>query len=400
MTGDHLVVFDRIDDRDHHDEIEAVEAEVDDHVSEGKDREAREIGRHDISAEKLDHGTRGDHEHEAVHELTAREFAGEGGVDQHKDGRRRHADHRESRIQASFVAVAEIDEARTDPAEYERIADLLQEEDHDHPAQLVVLADRARDAAEVELRFRLHIIAAVFLDAEEREQDEHRSEDRDDERDHAVRGRRTAADRHGTGRKDRDEDGSKRRADPGKEDRAGRILVAEIRIARERRDHAPVGDVMHRIGNAVSEINEAEEDDERPALQLRIKRKIDHDRGGKHTGKKPRLEFAPFCAGLLNDIAHDRVIQGVKNTRGDHDRRDRDELALGELFREQDVRQDAVVEEEIHHIPADSAERVEDEVFLSFFTFLFGDRLSRCVHVMLDRFIVQFRHKALLHKAS
>ena len=114
---------------------------------------------------------------------------------------------------------------------------------------------------------------------------------------------------------------------------------------------------MHRIGDAVQEINQTEERDKSPAVQLDIECEIDDNRGGQNPNDKPGLEFAPSGAGAFNDVAHQRIVQGVEDTGSDHDRSDGAELGISKLMREQYKGQQITVDQVVHHIPADSAER-------------------------------------------
>ena len=113
---------------------------------------------------------------------------------------------------------------------------------------------------------------------------------------------------------------------------------------------------MHRVGNAVRKVHDAEEHDERPALQRDVEREVDHDRGRENTDHKPRLELAPFGAGTLDDVAHQRIVQRVEDTRRNHDRRDRAELGRIEVPGQHHERQKIAVDQVIHHIPTDGAE--------------------------------------------
>ena len=326
VPGLKLVVLDRVDDGDHHDEIEAVQTQVDQHVSDRDHDKTDGICRHDHASDNLQHTSDHDHDHAEGHQLFAHELAGQGRIDQHQDRCRGDTDHREDGVQAAFVSVAEIDKAGADSAEDEGVGDLLEQEDQDHPAQLIVLGDCTGDPADVELHLGLHIVAAVFLDAEEREEDEERSEDRDHKRDDAISSTCTAAEGLFTGGEDRDQDGRECGADAGEEGRAGRILVPEVRVAGQGRDHAPERDVVHGVGNAVGEIDNAKENDKRPSLQLRVEGQVDDDGGRQDADQEPGLEFAPFCTGALDDVAHDRIVQSVKNTGSDHDSGDGQEL--------------------------------------------------------------------------
>ena len=150
---------------------------------------------------------------------------------------------------------------------------------------------------------------------------------------------------------------------------------------------------MHRVSDAVCEVDEAEECDKLPALEFGIERQVDNDGCRHNADQKPGFELAPLRSRLFDDVAHDRIVQRVEDPGCDHDGADRQELFLRQLFREHDVCQDAVIEQEIHHVPADSAERVEDQVFLSFSAFLLRDRLSRSVYIVFDRSLLEVIHK-------
>ena len=83
---------------------------------------------------------------------------------------------------------------------------------------------------------------------------------------------------------------------------------------------------MHGVCQAVQEIDDAKCPDETPALQAGIENER-HDKGrADDTDEKPGLELAPFRAGALNDITHDRIIDCVKNTGSNHDAGDGGQL--------------------------------------------------------------------------
>ena len=66
--------------------------------------------------------------------------------------------------------------------------------------------------------------------------------------------------------------------------------------------------------------------------------------------------------GMLNDVAHDGIVQRVEDPGADHDRSDRPKLSVRQLLCEQDKCQKIVCDQCVDHIPADSAERKHDQV--------------------------------------
>ena len=106
-----LVVLDRVHDGDHHDEVESVQTQVDDHVADRHDNEAEGIRRHNNAAEHFDHTADDDHDHAEGHQLLSCKSARKRRINKHQNRRRRDADHREDGIQAALIAVAEVNEA-------------------------------------------------------------------------------------------------------------------------------------------------------------------------------------------------------------------------------------------------------------------------------------------------
>ena len=153
-----------------------------------------------------------------------------------------------------------------------------------------------------------------------------------------------------------------------------------MRIGAERRHHAPVGDVVHRVGDRIEEIDHAEKRDEAPALQARVEREIHNDGRGEDADHEPRLELAVARAGALDDVAHDGVVERVEHTRADHDRRHRAELRGGEMACKQDIREYEVGEQVIDHIPSDRAEGEHPEIaFIRCHVFHVSSSFSRTV---------------------
>ena len=132
---------------------------------------------------------------------------------------------------------------------------------------------------------------------------------------------------------------------------------------------------MHGIGDAVHEIDDAKEDHKRPALQLHIEGQIDYHGGQQDADSKPRLEFAPPGTGALDDVAHDRVIEGVKYAGRYHDDGDRGQLRGGELMGKKDECQKVTGDKVVHHVTSDSAKREHPKVAL-FDTLVFQDKHS------------------------
>ena len=364
-----LVVFDGVHDGDHHDEVEAVLAEVGGHVAQRQqqelDVEARELHRAGLQqqAGHQHHGIADDgDDHQQVHQLLARGLAGDGRIEDHEEGRDHHAEHLEQREEAALIAVFHIDIGLAQARHDDAVADLLQQEDQGDPQKLVVAGDRGDDLLEADRRHGVVVIVAGLLYAEDREGEEDRAEDRDDEG-HAPVGRhRVAADGAAAGGEHRDEGGGQHATDAGEERGAGGVLVAGVGVGAQRGHHAPVGDVMHRVGDGVEEVHDAEEPDEAPALELDVEGQIDDHGGGQDTDDEPGLELAPARARALDDVAHDRVVQRVEHAGGDHDRGDRGKLRGGELVGEEDKGQQIAGDEVIHHISADGADGEHDQV--------------------------------------
>ena len=133
---------------------------------------------------------------------------------------------------------------------------------------------------------------------------------------------------------------------------------------------------MHSVGNAVQEVHDAEEDHEGPAGQLHIEGQVNDHGSGEDADDQPGLEFAPSAAGALDDIAHDGVVQRVKNTGGDHDRRDRAQLRRVQLLCIENKSQQIARDQIVDHIAAYGAQGEEPEILFCYSFF---------VHVIISR---------------
>ena len=262
------------------------------------------------------------------------------------------------------TAVLDVDVGLTETGHDDAVADLLQQKDQRDPEKLVVAGDGGDDLLEADRWDGIVVVIALFGDAEEREGEKDRPEDRDDQRDAAVGRDRVAADGVVARGEHRDEGRGQHAADAGAERGAGGVLVPDVGVGAQGGHHAPVGDVVHGVGDAVEEVHDSEEPDEAPALELDVEREVDHDGGGQDADEQPGLEFAPAGAGPLDDVAHDRVVQRVKDAGGDHDARDRAQLRGRELVREQHEGQQIARDQVVHHIPADRADGEHDQIFL------------------------------------
>ena len=366
-----LVVLDGVHDGDHHDEVKAVLAEVCQHVAQGAQHELQIYAAHGHAA-GADEQARAQHdriadkgdEHEFVHQRFAVDLPGDGGVEYHQQRRDRHAHGVEQGVEAALVAKLKVDVGGAHAGEHDTVADLLDEEDQRDPQQLVVAADGAEDLLEADGRDGVVVVVALLLDAEDREGQKGRAQDRDDQGHAPVSGDGVAADGGAAGGEHGDQRARKGAADAGKERGAGGVLVAGVGVGAQGRDHAPVGDVVHGVGDAVEEVDDAEEPHEAPALEARVEGQIDHDRGGEDADDQPGLELAPAGARALDDVAHDGVVQRVEHTGGDHDGRDGGELSGGKLVGEEDKGVEVAGDQVVHHVAPHGAQGEHDEVFL------------------------------------
>ena len=80
--------------------------------------------------------------------------------------------------------------------------------------------------------------------------------------------------------KDWNQDRSQRRTDSCKQRGTGGKLIACVGIGAERRNHTPVGNIVHGIGDAEQKIKDAEQADEAPTVQVCIEKQINDDGGG------------------------------------------------------------------------------------------------------------------------
>ena len=213
--------------------------------------------------------------------LFAPDMAGDGGVEYHEKRRYGHSDDVEQREQTALVAEVKINIGRAYAADDETVADLLNEENEADPKKLIVAGDGRPYLFEADGR-RVGVIAS-FAHSENGEAEKQRSYYANDERDAPVCNGRAAAQRHIADREHRDEHARKSAADAGKEGRTRGKLVSRVGVCRESGHHAPVGNVMHRVGYRVHEIDDAEEPHKVPSLKIGVEGKIHDDARREHT---------------------------------------------------------------------------------------------------------------------
>jgi hypothetical protein len=68
---------------------------------------------------------------------------------------------------------------------------------------------------------------------------------------------------------------------------------------------------------------------------------------------------------VFNDIAHDRVVESVKDPRRSHDDRYGSELGYAELSRNEDISHQITRKQVIYHVSSDCPQREEPQIFLS-----------------------------------
>ena len=220
----------------------------------------------------------------------------------------------------------------------------------------------SRKMSEIHSSWSLPVIVPMIFHAEDRERKEDRRDDRDRERHETVGRHGVAAERVVARREVRDQRRRQHPADARKERRARGQLVARVRVGTQRRHHAPVGDVVHRVGDAVEEVHRAEEPHELPALQLHVERRVDDERGRENADHEPGLKLAPARARPLDDVSHHGVVQRVENARRHHDRRDGRELRRVQISREEHERQQIASDQIVDHVAPNGAEREHDQI--------------------------------------
>ena len=87
------------------------------------------------------------------------------------------------------------------------------------------------------------------------------------------------------------------------------------------RDHGPVRNIHHGIGDAPQDVHHAEIDHQRRFVQHRGgKQGVEHQRIEQRAGKDPRTETSPAGAGLCHQNSHKGVVEGIKEPgRHEHD---------------------------------------------------------------------------------
>ena len=83
----------------------------------------------------------------------------------------------------------------------------------------------------------------------------------------------------------------------------------------ERRDHRPVRDIHHGIGDAPENVENRGIGNHATAIQRRRagKHQKQNSSVGQRSDQKPGAEPSHLCPGVCDDHAHDRVVQGVEN---------------------------------------------------------------------------------------
>ena len=177
-----------------------------------------------------------------------------------------------------------------------------------------------------------------------------------------VRGDGVAADHKAARRKRGYNDAAQKLPHARKQHRAGGKTVAVVGAARQRRHHAPVGDVVHCKYDAVREVQQAEGRHISPALKRGGKRGDEHDDAQHAANGDPWLEFAPARTRGLHHVAHDRVVESVEYARRHHDDADAGKLHRRKRFGEQHIGEQIVGKHASGHIPAHGAHGIRPEV--------------------------------------
>ena len=291
-------------------------------------------------------------------------MAGNDGVEHHQEGRGRQAHNGEQGIQAAPIAEGQIDVGGADAAHHQIIAHLLHEKDQCDPQKLVVAGDGAPDFAEADRRGLFLHFLPVFPNAENGEAQEQRSQYTYDQRYPAVGRFGVSAQRHAARSKHGDDHAGQRSANARKQRRPGGEAVAGILVRPKRRHHAPVGNIVHGVGDGIHQIDEAEERHEAPAFQSGVEGGVHHRTGQQNADQQPWLEFAIAGASAFDDVAHNGVIQRIEYPSGHHNGRNGRQLRRRQAAGEQNVGQDKVGKQGVDHIPAYGAQGEHPQVFL------------------------------------
>ena len=91
-----------------------------------------------------------------------------------------------------------------------------------------------------------------------------------------------------------------------------------MRLAGQRGNHRPIGYVVHCIGDIPQQIHQDKQSDEGPARYPYREDEHKHCRIRQRAYKYPRLEFAEFRAGVLDNAAHDRIVYRIPYTTDNH----------------------------------------------------------------------------------
>ena len=272
-----LVVLHGVDDGDHHNEIVAVLAKVGQHVSYHDEPVFDHVpaGQKQARQQHQQITGHGDQRHDA-HQLFPANLAGDGRIAHHQDGGGGHAHRGEQGVQAALIAEIKVDIGGTDAAHHKAIADLLNQKDQRDPHQLVVAGDGGENLLETDGRYFLRGFDPAFLNTEDGAAQKQRRENAHHQCNASEGHIGAAADGQATGGEHGNEHRGRRAADACKQRRPGGELVALIRVGTESGHHAPVGNIVHGIGNAVEQIDHTEEPHEIPALQIGIEGQIHH----------------------------------------------------------------------------------------------------------------------------
>lgn len=323
---DILVILHCIDDGDHHNQVEAVLAKVRGHVADNDDPELEHGGAGGQTGNEHQRVANGGNQHHDIHQLFPGDAAGDGRIEDHQKGGGGHAHGGENGEQAALIAKGKVDVGASDAGKDDAVSDLLNKENQGDPQKLVVAGDGADDLFKADGRSAFLAVISLLADAENGKAQKERGQQADHKSDAPIGNICASADGHAAGGEHGDQHTGRGAADAGKKGRTGGKLVSCVSVGAQGRHHAPIGDVVHGVGNAEQEIGNAEKPDKAPALELRVEQSVDHHGGRQYADDQPGLEFAPFGAGALNDVAHDGVVQRVKYPGAHHDGRDSGEL--------------------------------------------------------------------------
>ena len=238
----------------------------------------------------------------------------------------------------------------------------MNQEGQRDPAQLIVAGDGGHHPLQADGRGLLRRIGRALPHAEDGEAHEQRRQNADDDGNAAIGRHGAAAQGHAAGGEDGDEHGGQGAADAREQRGAAGELIARVRVGGKGRHHAPVGNIVHGIGDGMQEVHHAEEHDEAPALEGGIERGDHHRRGGQNADGQPGLELAEAGAGTLDDIAHDGIVERVEHPRRHHNGGDGAQLRGGELPGKHHIGEQKIGEQAVGHIPAHRSQGEHPEI--------------------------------------